>query len=168
MPTKQKQDECLIDSPGLECIEKRDSTTGGVLLSHLKLQCSLGYTVSLTVPAGEAANIELGGTYKILLLPVSREPLTVDEIQIHSMIRSSINLIVKDLAMGAVPQAASLARNLAEDILPERLAVGHLDRSQAVELHQCVRQLLWSIRNQDVSEALVKAHEALSSLHWGE
>ncbi|HXA66094.1 MAG TPA: hypothetical protein VNV82_13125 [Bryobacteraceae bacterium] len=68
MSPEQASKECLVDGQ-LECVEKREMTKRGVGLSRIKLRRSDGYRVKLTVPTVQAAVIEIGGYYKIAILP---------------------------------------------------------------------------------------------------
>jgi hypothetical protein len=68
MPPQQASKECLIDGQ-LEFVEKREVTKRGVGFSRIKLRRSDGYSVKFTVPTVQAAALEIGGYYKIAILP---------------------------------------------------------------------------------------------------
>lgn len=63
--------ECIIDSH-LRCVGKREFTKRGARFAQLKLQRSTSsYTVRFIVPGDQADTVELGGWYKIAILPDS-------------------------------------------------------------------------------------------------
>jgi hypothetical protein len=63
--------ECVIDGQ-LKCVAKREFVKRGARFAQISLQRSTGrYTVKYTVPATQAAGIEIGGWYKVAILPDS-------------------------------------------------------------------------------------------------
>jgi hypothetical protein len=68
MSPQQPSKECLVDGH-LKCVEKRELTKRGVQFSHIKLRRAGGHTVKFTLPAEHAAGVEIGGFYKIAILP---------------------------------------------------------------------------------------------------
>jgi hypothetical protein len=63
--------ECIIDSH-LRCVGKREFTKRGARFAQLKLQRGTSsYTVRFIVPGAQADTVELGGWYKIAILPDS-------------------------------------------------------------------------------------------------
>ena len=61
--------ECIVDGP-LKCVEKRELTKRGVRFSQIKLKrANSTYSRKFTVPAIDAAAIEIGGYYKVAVLP---------------------------------------------------------------------------------------------------
>jgi hypothetical protein len=63
--------ECIIDSQ-LRCVGKREFAKRGARFVQLKLQRSTStYTVRFIVPGDQADAVDLGGRYKIAILPDS-------------------------------------------------------------------------------------------------
>lgn len=60
--------ECVINGQ-LECYEKRELTRRGVRFAHIKLRRTTGHSVKFTVPVEQATGVEIGGYYKIAILP---------------------------------------------------------------------------------------------------
>jgi hypothetical protein len=69
MPPSEVTLECLIAGP-LKCVGKRQLTKRGVQFWQLKLQRGASsHTLKYTVPALQAAGIEIGRYYRVALLP---------------------------------------------------------------------------------------------------
>jgi superfamily I DNA/RNA helicase len=86
------------------------------------------------------------------------------ELRPHSLIPSSLQLIVVHLEAGALRDAEALAGMLARTDIPERLSGGHPDRYQALAVRQQISALLRLIQKKDVSNALAVAHAVLVTL----
>lgn len=86
------------------------------------------------------------------------------ELRPHSLIPSSLGLIVVHLEAGALRDAEALASMLATTDIPERLSGEHPDRYQALAVRQQISALLGFIQKKDVSNALTVARAALVAL----
>jgi hypothetical protein len=90
------------------------------------------------------------------------------EIRPHSLIPSSLQLVIANLQAGALGDAEFIAEMLAAKEIPERLARGHPDHYQAVAVQKPVSALFASLRKRDVPAALSLARAAIAALEEAE
>jgi hypothetical protein len=90
------------------------------------------------------------------------------ELRPHSLIPSSLDLIINNLQANALRDAEALVQMLAEHDVPERLSIRHPDHYQAVAIQQHVFPLLKFVQGNDITNALAVARAAIVSLDEAE